>query len=582
MHKNPLKLYAILLILTLSGRLGHGQNSSIIVDELFNDWSLNMASYTDGRDNQNGIDLIDMQVSHDDRYLYIKLTLDRELCLGNDLVDHEIWLHIDTDHDPSTGFPEQDGYGTEIAININGHYAWFNTPDPNARVTLGDIEFQVAPTFTSSIFEIALPREVKPDGINELFLGDTISIAFNDDKDNDRMPNNGIVFSYAFQPTTTTSASPISIEKTSPADIRVVSYNILFNNGFSPSAIDAMQRVVLALEGDIYCFQECSEDTANVRRLFNSWLPLPNGKSWDVGKGSGRVTVSRWPITEDWDLNRKTAHSIDVPDSISRRDMLLVNGHLSCCTNNAGRQDQADEFASFILDAKRPGGTVSVQDSTPIVFVGDMNLVGFSQQYRTILTGDIQNTALYGNRGLLDWDNTDLTDARPLHVDSNFVYTWRDLQGDGFPPGRLDFQFFSDAVLAKEHAFILDTERMDAAMLLANNLQQNDTRVIADHLPVVVDYSLKENTLTSTNELNGHRPSLQVYPNPAKDVIYIDTDVEIEQVIVRDLLGHKVAQSASLEGKVSLPELPRGIYMLQIKLRDYPWQHVKVMVGMEK
>jgi len=569
----------ILAILLLLSTLGYSQ--TITVDELYDDWNASMSTYVDGQDTPGGIDLLDMQVTNDDRYLYFKLTVDRELCLGNTLVNHEIWLSIDTDNDPTTGFPEQDGYGTEIAINMNGHFAWFNIPDPNIQVTLGDIGIQMAPTITASTFEIAIPRDIKPDGIHDLFSGDTLRVMFHDDWDNDRMPNPGSVYTYAFQNDLIHNATPVSLEKSSSEHVRIVSHNILFNNGFSSDAIAEMQRVVSALEGDIYCFQECSEGINNIRNLFDSWIPLGGG-SWNVASNGGnRVTVSRWPIANSWGLNRKTAHLIDLPDSLSDRDMLLVNGHLSCCTNNSGRQEQVDEFAAFILDAKSQGGNIDVQDSTPIVFVGDMNFVGFNQQYETTLTGDIQNTSTYGQGGFLDWDDTELADARPLHVDSNFVYTWRDLQGDGFPPGRLDFQFYSDAVLTKEKAYILDTERMDSAMLAASNLQQNDTRVIADHLPVVVDYSFPKQSTTSLYEENSVYPSIRVYPNPTTDVLTLDTQIAIERVLIHDLMGNTLLESTNGEQTLQLPTMPRGIYLVQIELENQQPMWVKIIAGIK-
>lgn len=579
MHIHNLRYYLVLLILVLRGSSLVGQSSSIVIDEVFDDWNSNMSAYTDGLDNNGRLDFIDMQLSNDDRYLYIKLTLDRELCLANTLIDHDIWLSIDTDNDPSTGFPEQFGYGTDLAIRMKDHYAWFNIPNPDRQVSLGDIGLQIAPTFTSSTFEIALPRDIKPDGINALFPGDTIRLVFSDDRANDRMPNEGKVFSYAFNNEPVRQNMPVDIRKSSSQNIRVVSHNILFNRGFSEEAIDAMQRIVTALKGDVYCFQECEEPAVNVRNYFNAWLPLANGNSWHVRKIDTRVTVSRWPVNDTWILNRINAHSITVPDSMGNSSFLILNGHLSCCSNNASRQEQVDEFASFILDAKAPGGNIEIEELSPIVFVGDMNLVGFAQQYETIITGDIQNTFSFGEGAFLDWDNTELADARPLHVDSNLVYTWRDLQGDGFPPGRLDFQFYSDAVLSKEKAFVLDTEKMSNEWLIALNLEQDDTRDVSDHLPVVVDYRYNVDLISSSSSENSKEPSIKIYPNPASDRIFIESELELSRIIIRDLLGNKLLDRTGEGKEIRLPSIPRGIYVVQLKLANGQERHFKIAAG---
>lgn len=575
--KNLMRTFYSLILFLLIALHAKAQNNNIIIDALFNDWNSSMATYSDGFDTPNGIDLLEMQVTNDDEYIYFRLKVNQELCLGNSLVGHDIWLNIDADNDPNTGFSEQSGYGTELAVNMNGHYAWFNIPNPNIQVNFGEIGIQMAPTVTSTSFEIALPRNLKPDGVNPLFTGDTIRVGFNDDLDNDRMPDDGQIFSYVFQNNTVRPKGPIGIDRLDLSDIRVVSHNILFNTGFSSSAINATERVVKALEADLYCFQECSEGSNSVRNYFDTWLPLANGNSWQVSESGNRMLVSRWPISQTWYLNRKNAHLIDVPDSLSIKPLLLINGHLSCCTNNSGRQNQVDELAAFILDAKTAGGNVTVPDSTPIIFVGDMNFVGYAQQYETVITGDIQNTQSYGLGAPLDWDDSDLGDARPLHIDSNFVYTWRDLQGDGFPPGRLDYQFYSDAVLQKENAFILDTERMDSTQLLNNNLNFTDTRVIADHLPVVVDYSIK----TSGLSLKGQdvQDLWQVYPNPARNEINISNPETIEHLKLYDQNGKIVLEIENPPSMISLPELPAGLYLIILNTRDFCSYSIKLALS---
>lgn len=554
------------------------QNNGITIDELYNDWNSSMATYTDGLDNPGGLDLIDMQVTNDDRYLYLKLTVNQELCLGNSLVPQDIWLHIDADNNPNTGFAEQSGYGTELSVNMNGHTAWFNIPNPNIQVNFGEIEIQMSPTVTSTTFEMALPRAIKPDGTNPLFTGNTIRVAFNDDLNNDRMPNNGTVFSYVFQTGNQGSRGPTPIARRNPNDMRVVSHNILFNNGFSSSAIAATERVVKALDADLYCFQECSESNSSIRNYFGTWLPLANGASWQIAQSGGRVVVSRWPISQTWFLNRKNAHLIDVPSSISPKPLLLINAHLSCCTNNSGRQDQVDEFAALLLDIKIANSSISLPDSSPIIFLGDMNFVGYAQQYETVITGDIQNTQTFGPGGALDWDDTDLADARPLHIDSNFVYTWRDLQGDGFPPGRLDYQFYTDAILEQQNAFILDTERMDGTQLLNNNLLANDTRLIADHLPVVVDYRLKTNSLSHPEEPSSSI-KLKVYPNPARKLLNVESNIPVKSLCLINSVGTKVFENRPDGSSIALPQLPNGLYLVLITLENQVAQSFEILVA---
>ena len=85
--------------------------------------------------------------------------------------------------------------------------------------------------------------------------------------------------------------------------------------------------------------------------------------------------------------------------------------------------------------------------NTPISFSGDMNLVGYSQQYYTIINGTISDTNMFGNGGFPDWDNTPLKDQVCYFNEKNIAYTWdkKAFIGD-YPPGRL-ILFFIQIVL---------------------------------------------------------------------------------------------------------------------------------------
>jgi endonuclease/exonuclease/phosphatase family metal-dependent hydrolase len=183
-------------------------------------------------------------------------------------------------------------------------------------------------------------------------------------------------------------------------------------------------------------------------------------------------------------ITRQTPVVVEVPAALGG-PMLFINSHLSCCGNDAARQDQVDEMIAWILDETAPGGAIPSQ--TPIVYGGDLNLVGYAQQLETLLHGDIAQTSLYGAGGPPDWDGTSWTDALPLHTDARITYTWRDDGNGNFPPGRLDFLLYSDAVLSAEQAFVLRTEGMSADRRAPYGLLESDTQSASDHFPVVAD-----------------------------------------------------------------------------------------------
>ena len=68
---------------------------------------------------------------------------------------------------------------------------------------------------------------------------------------------------------------------------------------------------------------------------------------------------------------------------------------------------------------------------------------------------------------------------------------------------------------------------------------------------------------TSVNEL-ASKQSLDVYPNPASDVIYMNIPCEMVEYSIFNVMGQKVASGQS-EGSISVAELEKGLYILQIK-----------------
>ena len=78
----------------------------------------------------------------------------------------------------------------------------------------------------------------------------------------------------------------------------------------------------------------------------------------------------------------------------------------------------------FVRDLKNGLGPFTLEYDTPIVHVGDFNLVGYRQQLTTLTDGDIVYEASYGIDFLPDWDDSPLTDlfSRQTHI--RMGYTW--------------------------------------------------------------------------------------------------------------------------------------------------------------
>ncbi len=308
------------------------------------------------------------------------------------------------------------------------------------------------------------------------------------------------------------------IDRHLPTDLRVMSYNILWDTIFpdkDPVKAAKFSRVINALNPDLLNLQEIGDPFTpgwtpktgtDVRNLLNSIAPLSGGGSWHVYKGGDNVIASKYPLS----LMRSNTFPVgdkpqaialvNLPDEQFPSDFYLMNNHFKCCggvgsTEDALRQKQSDAIVNWIRDAKNPGGSINLAPGTPFAVVGDLNIVGGLQPLNTLLDGNIIDNAIYGSDSPPDWDGTNLTDARPSHngAGSNF-YTWRN-DGSPFAPGQLDFVLYSDSALDVGNKFVLNTVAMTSAQRNATGLLRFDTAQGSsstnfDHLPVVVDFRI--------------------------------------------------------------------------------------------
>ena len=470
------------------------QNGPIVLDGGFDDWAAIEGLEDSVTEDTPTVDLMEMKVTSDADYLYVYVRLASDLDLTDVLYPHNLFLQIDVDMDASTGYPVREGFGSELGIDFNSLFAYTNF-GPADQVNFSEIGFIPSPTVTSKEFEFALRRDVVLEGGNALFPQDSIRLLFRDAQFDDDLPDVGGAFVYDFNDANEVVLDPIAIAKGHPSHLRVCAYNVLGNGLIHPVRQSHFERIVPALNADVYLFSECGNTTAaQVKSLLDSWLPLESEAGWQAANDGDLITASRWDHLQSWtDIPKQYPLLVNVPDSLGG-PMLFINSHLSCCGNDAARQDQVDEMMAWIV-----GNEGNLNVNTPVVYAGDLNLVGYAQQLKTLLNGDIVQTQTFGQGGLPDWDETPWSDALPRQTHQPFTYTWRD-DGDGnFPPGRLDFVLYSDAVIVKEHAFVLETESTPEDVLEPLGLMQDDTHSASDHLPVVMDFTVSLPPLTDSD-----------------------------------------------------------------------------------
>ncbi|GJM22818.1 MAG: hypothetical protein DHS20C15_27330 [Planctomycetota bacterium] len=298
------------------------------------------------------------------------------------------------------------------------------------------------------------------------------------------------------------SSAQTFVERLAPDDLRVVSYNVLWDTIFpSENAFQAakFERVVHALDADIWAIQEIDYDThvSVVLNLMDSIAPIPGG--WHGHKEGDSVILSKFPLSmlandtiPEGDKGVAMA-LIDLPDDRFSTDLYMMNNHYKCCGgNDHRRQEQSDALVNWMRDIREPGGFITLPAGTAMMVIGDLNLVDGFQPVQTLIDGNIIDNASFGPDSPPDWDASDATDEHPLHnVVGPADWTW--YTPGQYDPGRLDFVITTDSVLQSVHRYALNTTTMSAGDLAATGLQATDVTVdfigqAFDHIPLVIDY----------------------------------------------------------------------------------------------
>jgi hypothetical protein len=229
------------------------------------------------------------------------------------------------------------------------------------------------------------------------------------------------------------------------------------------------------------------EFAAHVRSVTgdNSW-------SW-AADHKGRVTLTRYPIVWSAQVSHRIhATWIDLPASVSSKDLLIVNVHFMTV-------EQSETARDFIRNVRSGTHSAGIPSDISIVSGGDFNA--------------LYNSARYNNIA-----NEGFADMAPAHNGTSEKNTIGGVGMDNgsyvSPIGRnhIDFVLLRSDVLSKANSFILNTIIMPQADRNAFGFQQRDIAVDAhktdldfmngntecDHFPLVVD--LREGPLPGPND----------------------------------------------------------------------------------
>lgn len=305
-----------------------------------------------------------------------------------------------------------------------------------------------------------------------------------------------------------------------PSDVRVMSWNVKQNSILPPDGVrqESFARIVRAIDPDVIALQEVMwpDLDAELARLMNRYIPLEHGKSWHVHTVSDNALISRYPIrwqggelAVSYPLSQLglprfhygfASAVVDLPEGFGDTDLLAVALH-----NKSGaaeqdvrlRQIHSDAIVRWLRDLRNSAQKNTIVEGTPVVILGDMNVVpdASMQPFKTLLSGNIIDEETFGPDFRIDWDGTDMADARPSHnaLDREY-YTWRN-DNMQFEPSALDRIIFTDSVMSVRRRFVLNTMTMSADDLATLGLQQSDVLYggdphYYDHLPLVADFAI--------------------------------------------------------------------------------------------
>lgn len=574
------KILSVLLfnIFFLSSISLSAQSTRILLEGNFSDWLNTPILNNDpsGDDGSSNIDFGFIQVANDEDFLFIRIEVGKELNLQS---DNEITLFIDADNNTGTG-TNIHGIGADLTFNFGDRNGTVRVGNSTETVFHDEIGLVTAPTVSGDEFEFSIARDLTFFG-QSIFTSNTIKIVIDDNSFNgDRIPDASGGVTYNFNNLNLEELPSYSIQKTASHYLRALSWNVLQDSPWEGNSQSSFLRIIEALEPELIGFQEIydhsSGQTAN---LVESVLPSGAGEDWYHAKiFPDIITVSRHPIleAESIDGNGNGAFLIDLQAPYNT-ELLFIVAHTPCCENDFGRQLEIDAIMGFIRDAKAGIGPIPIEENTPIVICGDMNMVGDQQQLETFITGDIINQSSAGPDFAPDWDGSDFEDAIPYTTNLPMSFTWFN-DFSSFFPGRLDFMIYSGSVMEQVNAFSLFTASLPSDSLNAYNLFSFDAEAASDHLPVVVDFDLNVETAVHSDfeNLSSGLKIEKIYPNPVPLSLNVEYSLlakGIAKLVIRDMLGREIqilfekqtSKGIYLE-TFNLANLPKGIYQIELSL----------------
>lgn len=471
--RHPFHLLSALTALLLPCLAATAQ-TGIAIDHNFSDW--NTAADVAVADTVGPLEAAGF--ASDAENLYFHLVYDRLIALDEAWVSHGTRLGIDVDGNAATGQIVGDFQGADVVVHLQDRYvSQSESGGTTSQHSLNDRYVRMAPTYGGSEHEVALGRAV-----NGVPVSGTVRWTV-------RCGSGQQVSGEVALSNTPAIPMATPLERAEDTEVRVAFWNMNRRLDEAP-ATAAMGRILGALQPDVIGMSEVEDFTeAQVEALLNEWMPIKGGE-WHVAKDDWDLMVcSRWPITAEYpDIYRQFPVVIDAP---WEGDLMVTASHLKCCNGAAQRRTEADEYMAFLRDAMSEGGQLDLDANTPVVYGGDLNMVGPGWAMHTLLTGDIHDNGDHGPDFAPDWDGTLLRELTCLQTDRAMDYTWRNDYSE-WGAGKLDYILVQDGVVEVLRDFSVETSSMTPARRDLYGLEAGDDLEASDHYIVVADLKKRD------------------------------------------------------------------------------------------
>jgi hypothetical protein len=184
--------------------------STILIDGSFDDWAGVPMVVSDPQDATDAEDWKDVFITHDDEFLYVRVTLHSP----GDPADFHNNIFFDTDNNPGTGYPFR--IGSEMLLQGGGGYqqknGGFNEGDIN------DLNWAMAPDAPATDFEFRISRRARYATDNlPVFAHSSVTLLLESENDSfatrDTAPDTGAInYRWALDPLTVRYAGGAAVE----------------------------------------------------------------------------------------------------------------------------------------------------------------------------------------------------------------------------------------------------------------------------------------------------------------------------------------------------------------------------------